>query len=156
VSRRPGENREKMVSRYLEQGNVLFAPQCSKRHRDAGEKIPIDWPHTLAAVYRVRCNFFHGEKALSSEMDQQIVSCAYKTLLYFFQRGKVYFNMKKPPHASSERTGTLRTRDQSATSRMFHRFFPYHKLAGNPCYVYRFLPLPFLVIIAVSTLFLAT
>jgi len=88
VSRLPGKSREEMVSRYLEQGNVLFAPQCAKRHREAGEKIPIDWPHTLAALYQVRCNFFLGEKALSSEMDQQIVSCAYKTLLYFFQQGK--------------------------------------------------------------------
>lgn len=88
ISRRPGENREEMVSRYLEQSDVRFAPQCAKRHRGAGEEIPIDWPHTLAALYQVRCNFFHGEKALSSEMDQQIVSCAYKTLLSFFKQGK--------------------------------------------------------------------
>ncbi len=88
MGRRPGETREEMVSRYLERSDVRFAPQCARRHREAGEKIPVDWPHTLAALYQVRCNFFHGEKALSSEMDQQIVSCAYKTLLYFFQQGR--------------------------------------------------------------------
>lgn len=88
ISRRPGENREEMVSRYLEQNDVQFAPKCARRHREAGEKIPVDWPHTLVTLYQVRCNFFHGEKALSSEMDRRIVSCAYRTLLYFFRQGK--------------------------------------------------------------------
>ncbi len=101
LSKCPDETREEMSSRYSEQSGVQFAPpragrhrevqfapQCAKRHREAGEQIPVDWPHTLAALYQVRCNFFHGEKALSSEMDQQIVACASRTLLSFFQQGE--------------------------------------------------------------------
>jgi hypothetical protein len=95
------KDREKIVDDYLQklegtfappcgkkrERSVPFAPQCSKRHREEKQSIPKDWPHTLSALYQVRCNFFHGSKALSSEMDQHIVASAYTTLLHFFQQG---------------------------------------------------------------------
>jgi hypothetical protein len=77
-------DRGTIVKGYLAKGARRFEPLCWKRHIDAGEKVPLDWPHTLAALYRVRCNLFHGEKAAHSEMDQQVVSCAFRTLLHFF------------------------------------------------------------------------
>jgi len=36
--------------------------------------VPIDWPHTLSAIYQVRCNLFHGYKGVYSENDISIVS----------------------------------------------------------------------------------
>jgi hypothetical protein len=85
IPRSNGAARNTLVNEYLAVGARKFEPQCWKRHRDAGEQVPLDWPHTLAAIYRVRCSLFHGEKAAHSEMDQLIVSCAFRTLLYFFR-----------------------------------------------------------------------
>jgi hypothetical protein len=77
-------DRDTIVSSYLDAGARRFDPLCWKRHREAGEQVPLDWPHTLAAIYRVRCNLFHGEKAAHSEIDQRVVSSAFGTLLHFF------------------------------------------------------------------------
>jgi hypothetical protein len=77
-------DRETIVNSYLSSGARRFEPPCWKRHRDAGEPVPLDWTHTLTALYRVRCNLFHGEKAAHSEIDQRVVSCAFRTLLHFF------------------------------------------------------------------------
>ncbi len=79
--------RDERINYYLANGADNFEPRCWKRHRDAEEDVPIDWPHTLRAIYRVRCNLFHGEKAPHSEMDQRIVSHAFRTLVYFFRHG---------------------------------------------------------------------
>jgi len=77
------DNRQAIVEYYLREGIRQFEPQCWARHRDEGSEVPLDWPHTLAALYRVRCNLFHGEKAAHSEMDQLIVSCAFRVLVHF-------------------------------------------------------------------------
>jgi hypothetical protein len=77
-------SRHSVVDYYLSQGVDWFEPRCYKRHKDAVEPIPVDWPHTLAALYKVRCNLFHGQKSAHSEMDQLIVSLAFRTLAYFF------------------------------------------------------------------------
>jgi hypothetical protein len=77
-------HRDTIVNYYLAARARRFAPLCWKRHSDAGEQVPLDWPHTLAALYRVRCNLFHGEKAAHSEIDQQVVSSAFRTLVHFF------------------------------------------------------------------------
>ena len=42
-----------------------YQPRCFKNH--AGSELPIDWPHTLAAIYQVRCNLFHGGKTFEDE-----------------------------------------------------------------------------------------
>jgi hypothetical protein len=78
-----GANRSEVVNRYLEAGAKEFQPGCWTRHRDAEENIPVVWPHILAALYRVRCNLFHAEKARESETDQRIVSPAFRVLVYF-------------------------------------------------------------------------
>ena len=68
-----------MTRAYVDAGAREFAPSCYVEH----EQVPLDWGHTLAALYRVRCNLFHGEKARSSENDQLVVSAAYETLRAF-------------------------------------------------------------------------
>ncbi len=73
-----------VVNRYLNEGAEKFEPQCWQEHKVLGEPVPVDWAHTLFAIYRVRCNLFHGEKAAHSEMDQMIVAKAFKTLVHFF------------------------------------------------------------------------
>jgi hypothetical protein len=77
-----------LVQDYLSRGATSFQPQCWVRHQEAGEPIPLDWPHTLSALYRVRCNLFHGEKAAHSEMDQIVVVSALRTLLQFLHHTK--------------------------------------------------------------------
>jgi hypothetical protein len=53
------------------------------------EHTPLDWGHTLAALYRVRCNLFHGEKARNSENDRLVVSAAYDTLHAFVDEARL-------------------------------------------------------------------
>jgi hypothetical protein len=78
--------RSSVIEHYVDAGATNFEPKCWKRHKDAGESIPVEWPHTLATLYKVRCNLFHGQKAAHSEMDQQIVSLAFQTLVYFLEQ----------------------------------------------------------------------
>jgi len=65
---------------------------CSRRAGNviamAGESVPIDWPHTLAAVYQVRCNLFHGHKAAHSEMEPAIVFRRVSHTSHFFDAGE--------------------------------------------------------------------
>lgn len=44
------------------------------------ERVPLDWEHTLAAIYMVRCNLFHGGKSFLSAKDQDFVSHSYRIL----------------------------------------------------------------------------
>ncbi len=81
----PSDTRKETVRYYFRRGMDKFEPQCWKNHQDANEPIPIDWFHTLHALYRVRCNLFHGEKTPKSEIDQQIIFSAFHTLLYFLR-----------------------------------------------------------------------
>lgn len=82
------DTREEVITHYLAKGINRFEPECWKRHRDSGELVPIDWPHTLAALYRVRCNLFHGEKAAHSEMDRRVVSSALCVLVHYFREAR--------------------------------------------------------------------
>jgi hypothetical protein len=81
-------DRTALVQDYLSRGATSFQPQCWVHHQQAGEQPPLDWPHTLSALYRVRCNLFHGEKAAHSEMDQVVVVSALQTLLHFVHHTK--------------------------------------------------------------------
>jgi hypothetical protein len=74
-------SRAEMTQDYLDAGATKFEPQCFLDH----EEVPLDWGHTLAALYRVRCNLFHGEKARSSESDRLIVARAHGILLSFVE-----------------------------------------------------------------------
>jgi hypothetical protein len=86
------DDREKIIKIYFDSDATVYSPQCWKRHKTQDSKIPVDWPHMLDALYRVRCNLFHGEKALSSENDKRIVSYAAHTLVHFL-RGSNYLEL---------------------------------------------------------------
>jgi hypothetical protein len=83
------ESRREVVDFYLHSGARLYQPACWKRHIDAGEAVPVDWPHTLETLYRVRCNLFHGEKSVQSETDRTIVHLACNVLLDFIDEGEL-------------------------------------------------------------------
>ena len=72
-------SRADMTRAYIDAGAREFAPSCYLEH----VQMPIDWGHTLAALYRVRCNLFHGEKARNSENDRLVVGAAYEALRAF-------------------------------------------------------------------------
>lgn len=84
----PYEDRKQRVTDYLDRGATRFEPQCWQKHHDAGEEVPLDWEHTLQAIYKIRCNLFHGLKSAHSEMDKRIVSAAFLTLLHFINEAK--------------------------------------------------------------------
>jgi hypothetical protein len=75
-----GYTRADIVRYYLSKG-LDIAPPCFEHHRRAGQEVPADWPHTLSALYPVRCNLFHGEKSPHSEMDAGIVYSALQVLV---------------------------------------------------------------------------
>lgn len=81
--------RDERIQYYFEAGLTDFEPQCAKLHLDRGEPIPRDWPHFIQAVYRVRCNLFHGEKSAHSEMDRRIVRAALLSLTAFFRESHI-------------------------------------------------------------------
>lgn len=83
ILRNETESRRERVNYYLSNGANIFEPRCWQRHHDAGEATPIDWGHFINAVYKVRCNLFHGLKAAHSEMDQVIVHSSYLALVKF-------------------------------------------------------------------------
>lgn len=85
VRARQDMNRQEVIAQYFSAGIRDFEPRCWNSHQEAGELVPLDWPHTLAAIYRVRCNLFHGEKSAHSEMDRDIVNAAFRTLIVFFR-----------------------------------------------------------------------
>jgi hypothetical protein len=79
-------DRQTMIAEYFQRGADSFRPQCYRRHLDAGEDIPLDWPHVLSAIYQVRCNLFHGDKAPHSEIDRGLVHSGFQILVQFLGR----------------------------------------------------------------------
>ena len=75
------------VDYYLANG-ISYEPRCFLTHLHRNQPIPMDWPHTLYATYRVRCNLFHGEKAAHLEADRTMVDAALQAML-----------CASPPHA---------------------------------------------------------
>lgn len=78
------ESRQVTIQRYLRDG-IPHEPMCWDVHFRDSEAIPLDWFHTLPALYQVRCNLFHGQKAMHVENDQFIVSRAYLVLVHFMR-----------------------------------------------------------------------
>lgn len=76
-------NRQERGAYYLSQGANQYEPRCWQRHHQAGEAVPVDWAHIVNALYKVRCNLFHGLKAAHSEMDETVVHSAYLVLATF-------------------------------------------------------------------------
>ena len=93
--RRAGQNlskindRQEIIQHYFKSEINSYAPECWQYHERLGEATPLDWPHTLNAIYRVRNNLFHGEKSAHSEMDRSIVYLAFQTLIRFFRGARI-------------------------------------------------------------------
>jgi len=68
-------DRSRTTDHYLRAGARQLSPDCWLRHHEAREDIPLDFPHTAVALYRVRCNLFHGDKAPHSEVDRVLGLC---------------------------------------------------------------------------------
>lgn len=81
VPRHHSGNRRRIVTEYLNAGLTRFHPACWTGHGNAPDSTPLDWAHTLAALYRVRCNLFHGEKSLDSENDRAVTTAAVGILM---------------------------------------------------------------------------
>jgi hypothetical protein len=84
--RQVSPDRLECAKHYREAG-IDRAPNCYyERHVDEGKVCPLDWAHTLEAIYRVRCNLFHGEKSAGSEEDRGLVRAANNTLVPILKR----------------------------------------------------------------------
>jgi hypothetical protein len=63
-------------------------PGCFLRHQNGEEtvtggdpdRVPLDWPHTLSAIYQVRCNLFHGGKSFRMPSDVRFAELAFEIL----------------------------------------------------------------------------
>ncbi len=84
----PGTSRRDRVPIYLrstywdEHGKerpIGYRLRCGGDH-GLGRSFPLDWPHSLSAIYQVRCNLFHGYKGMNVRDDIDIVSAAYRVL----------------------------------------------------------------------------
>ena len=79
---RPSRDRRRVVAYYHERcPGARRQPACHLRHQSGGGDIPLDWPHTLEALYRVRNNLFHGHKSAAGWEDRDIVIAATAVLL---------------------------------------------------------------------------
>jgi hypothetical protein len=76
--------RSQIVMEYMANGAESYEPKDAVSPNAIGRQIPLTWHHTLSAIYRVRCNLFHGEKNVTSEMDQRVVGSAFRVLVHFF------------------------------------------------------------------------
>jgi len=80
------EYRARVLTHNIEHRD--FLPSCFMEHQTDPtdfrsidpERIPLDWEHTLAAIYMVRCNLFHGGKSFLSAKDKEFVSLSYTIL----------------------------------------------------------------------------
>lgn len=71
--------RAKVVKHYHDSNpKAERSPECHLNHLGG---IPVDWPHTLQALYRVRCNLFHGQKSGAGKEDRAIVVAAAAVLI---------------------------------------------------------------------------
>jgi hypothetical protein len=57
---------------------MKLGPWCFREHQEWGNAP--DWAHTVAAIYQVRCNLFHGGKMAVYSGDRLFVELAYLIL----------------------------------------------------------------------------
>jgi len=79
-----GDKKEKLGE------SPCYSPPCFKIHAPEvpadgkvnwhGVNNPIDWAHTLRAIYQVRCNLFHGGKRFRESNDRWFVGRALRIL----------------------------------------------------------------------------
>ncbi|BBE11080.1 hypothetical protein HH1059_14230 [Halorhodospira halochloris] len=94
------DDRREVIEHYRGIEGIAYEPRCAFFHQDAAGAVPVDWPHCLNTIYRVRCNLFHGEKSPHSEMDARVVKNAFDTLAHFFLRTAII-----PPNNRIHQTG---------------------------------------------------
>lgn len=85
-NRRPVADTVHDRARFFHQQRIPCEPGCAWQHFEEGEEVPLDWEHFLPAVYRVRCNLFHGEKSPYDPDDGIIVQSSFQTLVSFMAR----------------------------------------------------------------------
>ena len=69
-------------------------PRCTSSVEYNPEHVPLDWAHTLHAIYMVRCNLFHGGKSIRYSGDVEIVELAAVLLC------AVWLDGERPRHRS--------------------------------------------------------
>lgn len=84
-TRRPVSDTAYDRPRFFAERQIPCEPGCALKHFDAGEEVPLNWEHFLPAVYRVRCNLFHGEKSPYNPDDAIIVEASFRTLVGFMK-----------------------------------------------------------------------
>ncbi len=65
-----------------------YAPSCYCDHQPSAadpwsyssSNVPVDWPHTIDAIYKVRCNLFHGGKSFFYSSHELFVKLAFSLL----------------------------------------------------------------------------
>jgi hypothetical protein len=77
---RPNHGSRADVVAYYDKSNAQAqrSPECHLNHPG---QIKADWSHTLQALYRVRCNLFHGQKSGAGKEDRDIVVAAAGVLI---------------------------------------------------------------------------
>lgn len=78
--RRPEKKGRRAVTEHYHSNcpTAARAPDCHLTH---SSPMDPDWAHTLEALYRVRCNLFHGQKSGGGMEDQAILRAAVAVLL---------------------------------------------------------------------------
>ena len=84
-------------------GGSDCGPSCFIYHQPKGTKqvdydpehVPLDWAHTLHAIYMVRCNLFHGGKSYRHGGDREFVKLAAMIL------GAVWLDGERPRQRSA-------------------------------------------------------
>jgi len=73
------ETRKDFIKRCLSAGisPKYYSHRCYFEHN---EKPSADWPHTISAIYQVRCNLFHGGKNFINSDDANFVRHAFLIL----------------------------------------------------------------------------
>ncbi len=57
-----------------------FAPACARAHLQAGEKLPLDWPHAFAVIAQARRNLFHGGRNYKTAGERRFLEPAMAVL----------------------------------------------------------------------------
>lgn len=105
-------NKELSVYRAV---GTIYSPSCWEEHAEQNGdiEIPVDWPHTLRAIYTVRCNLFHGDKSRTSENDRNLVYKAFRVLATFLREGNYLtgnrsYERHRAPASGARREVTVR------------------------------------------------
>lgn len=64
--------------------------------------VPLDQPHTLHAIYVMRCNLFHGAKSRYSDADSKLVLYAFQVLDYLMHSGGYLVEKWEPTRKMQE------------------------------------------------------